>query len=186
MGSSSTSGTRGRRRPPKFERPAPAQAARQLTAFTYGTVLTLAALVVLSLEEIESGVAVVVVAGVAVSTFVAHLFADVVGSSLEAGHDADADGKQGPGVATLLRSSLPIVTAAAAPLAFLAAAALDVIGPTPALRLAEIYCLGRLALTGFFVARYQGRPATGATWIGGGLLAALGVGVVLVKVLLGH
>lgn len=163
------------------------QAARQLTAATYGTVLTLAALVALPTGSAESVEALLVIAGLAISTFVAHLFSEFVGSQLDIDHADSAGGhRDGASSLPLLRSSLPILGATAGPMVILSAAALDLVGPTAALFAAQLYCLGRIALTGFFVTRYRGEPATGATWLAGLVLAATGAVVVVVEVLLGH
>ena len=53
--------------------------AERLSAACYGTVLVLAALPLIDAEEVSSGLGWELVTGVGVATWVAHLFAEVVG-----------------------------------------------------------------------------------------------------------
>lgn len=96
-----------------------ADAASRTSAYVYGNILVLAALVPLSIADVRSGTAVLIVLGTAVSTFFAHLFAETVGGSMRveqlsgwralsascarrgagAHLGAGSDGAAGPGVA---------------------------------------------------------------------------------------
>lgn len=169
------------RRPAQFTRPEAAQASRQLSAYVYGSVLVLAALATMPLGHVASKDGAAMVLGVGISTFVAHLFADFVGSQIEGGvRNSEA------GAFRMLRGSLPILSATSIPLLLVLLAWQGALGSAFALRAAEAVCIGRIALTGFFVGRYQGRPADGATWLGCMVLGAAGVTVVAIKILVGH
>ncbi|MEQ6900322.1 hypothetical protein [Nocardioides sp. YIM 152588] len=141
----------------------------------------LATLLALPVDAVAGGEAVLVVAGIGASTFIAHLFADIVGSQVES---ADTPDDVPP--FRMLRDSLPILSATAVPLLILLAARWDVLGPTLALRAAELFCIARIGLTGVFVSRYLRRPVTRSTWITCVGTAAGGMLVVAIKISLGH
>ncbi|OBA39604.1 hypothetical protein [Gordonia sp. 852002-51296_SCH5728562-b] len=75
----------------------PRRAASRLSAYVYGNIMVLAALVTASAHAVENGEAVWLVLGTGLTTYIAHVFADLVaGSSIpEAhGHDTQADESQ--------------------------------------------------------------------------------------------
>lgn len=159
-------------------RPTPDEIADRISAFVYGNILTLAALVVLHTDEIESGVGLAIVVGTAVSTFVAHAFAERLG--------AEARGSAHASWGSVLRDSQPILSSAAVPAALMVIGSLDWASPTLCLRLAEAWIVVRLALTGFLVGRLRGRPVTFRTWLASIALAGVAIAIVGVKVVLTH
>jgi hypothetical protein len=163
----------------RTSRPAPVdEAADRVSAYVYGNVLLLAALVVLSREDARDGAGLAIVAGTAVSTFVAHTYAERLGAAVRSVEHASWS--------VVLRDSVPILSAAAVPAALMGAAALDVLPATASLRLAETWVVVRIALTAFIVGRLQGRPVTLRTWVASVGLAATALVVVAVKVVLTH
>jgi hypothetical protein len=159
-------------------RPTDDEIADRISAFVYGNILTLAALVVLHADEIVSGAALAIVAGTAVSTFVAHAFAERLG--------AEARGSAHASWGSVLRDSVPILSSAAVPALLMVVGSLDGASPTLCLRLAEAWIVARIALAGLVVGRLQGRPVSLRTWIASAGLAVAAVVVVAVKVALTH
>ncbi|MET0930833.1 MAG: hypothetical protein ABWX74_15035 [Aeromicrobium sp.] len=159
-------------------RPGPDEVADRISAFVYGNILTLAALVVLRTHEIESGAGLAIVVGTALSTFVAHAYAERLG--------AEARGTEHRSWKVVLRDSQPILSSAAVPALLMLVGSLEWASPTLCLRLAEAWIVVRLALTGFLVGRLQGRPVTLATWISSAGLAAVALVIVGLKVVLTH
>ncbi len=86
----------------------------------------------------------------------------------------------------MLRDSLPILSATVVPLLILLAGWRDRVGPMLSLRAAEVFCIARIGLTGYFVSRYLRRPVSGATWLTCLVMATVGLLVVATKALLGH
>ncbi|MET0766237.1 MAG: hypothetical protein ABWY50_01195 [Aeromicrobium sp.] len=152
--------------------------ADRISAYVYGNILTLAALVVLHTGEIERGVGLAIVVGTALSTFVAHAFAERLG--------AEVRGTAHAAWSVVLRDSMPILSSAAVPALLMLVGSLGLASPTVCLRLAETWIVGRLALTGFFVGRLQGRPVTIRTWFASGGLAVAALLIVGVKVVFTH
>ena len=158
--------------------PSPDEIADRISAYVYGNILTLAALVVLHDDEVGSGVAVAIVTGTALSTFVAHAYAESLGGA--------ARGGEGPSWRHVLRDSRPILSAAGVPALLMAVGAVDWMSPTACLRTAEAWVVVRLALTGFIVGRLRGLPVTLHTWIASVGLAVVAVAIVAIKVVLSH
>lgn len=154
--------------------PLPPQDARhRTTAFIYGNIVVLAALVPINFHEV-SGADVVAILGIAVSTFLVHVFADVVTSPWS--RDSIRRG---------VWDSAPILTSGVLP-ALLVIAALLGAPALVALLLAELLLVLRLALLGVVVARLQSRPTSaGPVWAGIGL-AVVALVIVLIKVVLPH
>ncbi|CAN5313487.1 hypothetical protein BH09ACT10_BH09ACT10_27520 [soil metagenome] len=81
-------------------------ASDRISAYVYGNVLLLSALVLLTNSEVDSGRGFVLAAGTALSTFVAHVFSETLGAQArEVPHSA----------LTLLRDSVPVLTSATVP-----------------------------------------------------------------------
>ncbi|MCW2830797.1 MAG: hypothetical protein JWP31_1489 [Aeromicrobium sp.] len=152
----------------------PHAAAERISAYVYGNILTLAALVVLHDDEIRTGAALAIVAGTAVSTFVAHAYAESLGGAVRG--DADVS------MRAVLRGSTPIVWSAAVPMLLMLAGSAEWFSATGCLRLAEAWVVGRLALTGFIVGRLRGLPVTIRTWVVSLALAAVALVIVGIKV----
>ncbi len=163
----------------RVPRPAPIdEAADRISAYVYGNILLLAALVVLAREDVRDGAGLAIVAGTAVSTFVAHTYAERLGAAVRSAEHSSWS--------VVLRDSVPILSAAAVPALLMGLGALDALPATTCLRLAEAWVVARIALTAFIVGRLQGRPVTVRTWIASVGLAATALVIVAVKVVLTH
>lgn len=154
------------------------EAADRISAYVYGNILMLAALVVLANDQVRDGSAVVIVLGTGVSTFVAHTFAERLGAVVR-GTDRAAWIAE-------LRSSVPILSAAAVPAVLMVVGSLEWLDATWCLRLAEAWIVVRLFILGLIVGRLQGHPVTLRTWIASAALAASALAVVALKVVLTH
>jgi hypothetical protein len=152
--------------------------ADRISAYVYGNILTLAALVILHVDEVERGIGAGIVVGTALSTFVAHTYAESLGAAARGADHSTAR--------EVLRDSTPIISAAAVPTLLMIVGSLDGASPTLCLRLAEGWIVSRLALTGFILGRLQGRPVTFRTWVASVGLALVAVAIVGVKVVLTH
>ncbi|MFC5679593.1 hypothetical protein [Aeromicrobium endophyticum] len=160
-------------RPPSTD-----EAADRISAYVYGNILVLAALVLLTNDDIDHGAGLAIVAGTAVSTFVAHAFAERLGSAVREGEHAR--------MRVVLRDSLPIISSAALPALLMGAGAIGWISPAVALRIAEVSVVVRLGGTAFVVSRLQGRAVTAHTWFESMALAVTAVAIVGLKLLLTH
>ncbi|MCX6470184.1 MAG: hypothetical protein NTW76_12830 [Corynebacteriales bacterium] len=165
----------------------PERASARLSAYIYGTLLALAAVVVVGPAAIENGSAVLVVLGTTATTFLAHVFAEIV-----AGHsipEATAHLEE-PMRRRLaleeLRDAVPIASAGAFPAFFLALGWLDVLNPTWALVLAGAGPILRMALVEIMIQRVRGQRATLRVLLGGIATAVVAAAIVAVKVILTH
>ena len=154
--------------------------AERLSAACYGTVLVLAALPLIDADEVTSGLGWELVTGVGVATWLAHLFAEVVGDHVR--H------RSSPGRAEIvgaMADGLPILLAAVLPAAVLLLGRLDVLEPRAALWGAVVVAIGQLVGVGAFVGA---AVSTRGAWVGGYALgtAVIGVAVVSIKLILGH
>lgn len=151
----------------------PEDARHRTTAFIYGNIVVLAALVPINFHEI-GGEDLVTVLGIAVTTFLVHVFADVVTSPWSR-----------ESIRRGLRDSAPILTSGVLPSVLVLAALLGA-PALVALLLAEFLLVLRLALLGVVVARLQSRPTSpGPVWAGIGL-AVVALVIVLIKAVLPH
>ncbi|MDQ2850999.1 MAG: hypothetical protein M3Y49_09740 [Actinomycetota bacterium] len=95
----------------------PGRAENRMSAYIYGDVLVLAATAGVSAPEIRTGQALLILLGTVISTYLAHVLADIVGAVF-AGHTS---------VALLraeLRDAIPVASASLPPFALLTAAAI--------------------------------------------------------------
>lgn len=155
-------------------------AAQLLTAAAYGTVLVLAALPLLTPAEVESGVGWELVAGVGVATWIAHLYAEAVGDHVRRGSALD-----GAELRRAMSDGLPILLAAVPPGVALALGRLGVLEPNTArwtaVAVAIVQLVGVGVLVGSIVSKGRAR-----TWSYAAATALIGVGVVAIKLMLGH
>ena len=158
-----------------------ASAADRITAYVYGNILVLAALVVLDVHAIDSGGGILVVLGTALSTFIAHLVAHDVGSAIE-----HPDGFDRAHKSAMVRDSVPILTSGSIPSLILATGYWDWISPESAQIAAAALVIVRIALIGGVVVRLTDEDRPMRALLGGIGLAVLSSLVVLVKVLLTH
>jgi hypothetical protein len=149
------------------------EAARRLSAYIYGNILILAALVPFQ-EDLDTGRAMAVVIGTALSTFVAHAFSEFISGG----------GKAQPAV--LIRESLPILTTATVPMLLLAISWLGWPSAWVAVLLAELVIVVRIALTGAVAARLNAEKSPLRILLSGVIVAGVALLIVLLKVTLTH
>lgn len=154
--------------------------AERVTAASYGTVLVLASLVVIQPDEVGSGLGWELVTGVGLATWVAHLFAEVVGDHLR--HTAALGRTE---ITRAMRDGFPILLATVLPAVVLLLGRLDVFAHRLALWASVAVAVVQLAGVGAFVGFVVSDHRDGA-WRFAGMTAMLGVTVVAVKVVLGH
>ena len=160
-----------------------------MSAYVYGTLLALAAVVVIDPQAIEDGSAVLIVLGTTATTFLAHVFAEVV-AYRTIGDAADADDRadhvRARAAAEELRDALPIASSGAFPAFFLALGWLGALSTTWAYALAGAGPIVRIALAEVAVQRLQNRAMTLRVLVGALLTAAVATAIVAVKVLVAH
>jgi hypothetical protein len=154
--------------------------AEQLSAASYGTVLVLVALPLINADEVLSGLGWELVTGVGVATWLAHLYAEVVGDHLR--RNAPPDRAE---ISRAMIDGLPILLAALPPAVMLGLGRLEVLEPRFALWASVIAAILQLVgvgvLAGSSVSPRQGSVAAYAS-----ATAAVGIAVVTLKLLLGH
>lgn len=167
---------------PLFSRSVPLDrrnAASRISAYIYGNVLILAALIPITPSAEDVGI--LVVLGIALSTFIAHSFAEGVGRSVRQSHALSPQERWAD-----LRDSLPILSSAVLPCGILAAAAIGWLEPRTAQLLAESAILVRIGGIVFVIGRLHGERPHRSTLIGSLLLVCAATAVVAVKVILTH
>ncbi len=162
----------------------------RITAFIYGNILVLAALIALRPEDLLGPKAIAYVLGTGVSTFLAHVIAEWVGFSVHA-HDqklagGSTSGHAGSRFAHVIGDALPIASSALTPALLMAAALLGWVGPTVALLAAIIVTVLRVAGLGWVVGRLRQEPASFRTFLAGMVLAAVCSAVAVFKWWLTH
>ncbi|WP_040794910.1 hypothetical protein [Nocardia higoensis] len=167
---------------PLFSRSEPLDrdnAASRISAYVYGNILVLAALVPITTSEKYVGI--LVVLGTSLSTFVAHAFAESVGHSVRRRQALTRAEK-----IRELRNSVPILSSAVLPCVILAIGWFGWLEPRNAQILAEMAVLIRIGGLVFVVERLNGeRPSRGSV-VGAAVLTAVAMTVVLVKIVLTH
>ncbi|WP_052720659.1 hypothetical protein [Actinoplanes rectilineatus] len=157
------------------------QAAARITAYLYGNIVVFATTVPLTTGDAVHGHAVQLLLGVAVSTYLAHVFSEIVGHQARAGEPMTR-----AGIWHEIGDSRPIVSSALVPGLLLAAAWAGWTAGDTAILLSEIYLLIRLALVGFLLERLRSQRPSIHTFVAGLVLAAVAAGIALIKVYLGH
>lgn len=165
----------------------PTRAAARLSAYVYGNILVLAAVAASTSNSIEHGSATVLVLATAATTYLAHVFADLVASSQipEAHGDASAEQRRAETVEEL-RDAVPILSSGTFPAAMLTLGWLSVLPPQWAMLLAGGAVVIRIATIQTVAQRVRGNPLTFRVFLGGLATAAVAALIVLAKVLLGH
>ncbi|MEV6981929.1 hypothetical protein AB0M95_11810 [Sphaerisporangium sp. NPDC051017] len=157
------------------------QAAARVSAYVYGNIILFAAIVPMTAKDAAHGHALQVVSGVAVSTFLAHVFAELIG------HNARTDeGLTRAMIRHELRDAGPIATTAVVPCLLMAAAWAHWLPGMAAIGTSDVYLLLRLALIGLVVERLRSDRASMRTLLAGLALAAVAAAIALLKVALGH
>ena len=154
--------------------------AERLSAACYGTVLVLAALPLIDADEVSSGLGWELVTGVGVATWVAHLFAEVVGDHVR--HRSPPARAEFVGA---MVDGLPILLAAFLPAVVLMLGRIDVLEPRAALWVAVTVAVGQLVAVGAFVGAALASRGR-AVWSYAVGTAFIGVAVVSLKLILGH
>ncbi|MGO3886456.1 MAG: hypothetical protein ACTJHU_09170 [Mycetocola sp.] len=155
--------------------------ASRITAYVYGNIVVLATLVPLGQAEAEQGRSFAIVLGVSFATFLAHVFAE------SAGRRARRDTRLSRSdFRSELRDSAPVLSSGLVPALVLAIAWLTGFPGLAAQLIAEAYVVLRLAFTGVIIQRIRGEASSIRTIIAGVVLALVGAGISLVKVMLGH
>ena len=151
-----------------------------MSAACYGTVLVLAALPLIDADEVSSGLGWELVTGVGVATWLAHLYAEVMGDHVRRGAALDR-----AEITRAMVDGLPILLAAVLPAVMLMLGRLDVLDHRVALWAAVAVAIGQLIGVGVFVGTSVSRR--GATvWSYAGVTAVIGLAVVSLKLVLGH
>lgn len=153
--------------------------AEWVSAASYGTVLTIAALLAVKSEDIATGWGWELLVGVGVATWIAHLYAEVLGNQVR-----NTDALRPHQLRKAMVDGLPILLAAGLPGVALLLGRLDVVAPKQALWIAVIVALLQLVGVGTFVGVVNDQRTR--SWRYAAVAAGFGLGVVLLLVLLGH
>jgi hypothetical protein len=164
----------------RLQQQPPERLAERVSAAIYGTVLVLAALPLIDVADVESGAGWGLVSGVGAATWVAHLFAEVVGDGLRQGADHDRSE-----IGRAMADGLPILLAAVAPALMLFLGRVDVLGGRGALWAALAVGLVQIAGVSAFVG-WAASPARARPLSYAALAVAVGVVVVVLKLRLSH
>ena len=155
--------------------------ASRVSAYVYGNVLVMAALIALHPEDLAGSTGVVYLLGVGASTYVAHTLGEAVGLRVREGRSLDW-----AAVRHELRDALPIVTAAGAPAALLLLGWTDVLDTDVVLVLALALVDIRLALLGSVVAHASGEGSSTRVFLAGFALAVVAAAAAALKWQLTH
>ena len=154
--------------------------AELVSAASYGSVLVLAALSVIGVSDVALGHGAEIVAGVGAATWIAHLFAELLG-----GHVLRHEPLHRSDVKRAAVDGSPILASTVLPALVLSLGRLDLLSDTTSRILAIVVAIVQLLVIGAFVARVApARPA--ATWRFAVAVAGIGVGIVALTVVLGH
>lgn len=154
-------------------------AAGRISAYVYGNILVLAALIPVTRSQETLGIAVVL--GAAVSTFVAHAFAEMVGQNIRTGMQLDRAERLAE-----LRDGVPILTSAFVPIAILATAGFGWWEPRTAQLVAEGVMVVRIASISYVITRVRGEGVQLSTHLAAFALALVATLIVTFKILLTH
>jgi hypothetical protein len=154
--------------------------AELVSAATYGTVLVLAALSVMGVGDVAEGRGAELIAGVGIATWLAHLFAELLG-----GHVRHADPLHRSEIARAMVDGSPILAGTLLPAFVLFLGRLDVLSDRVALLGAIVVTLLQLLAIGAFVASIAPSRRS-EMWTFAAVTAAAGACVVALTVWLGH
>jgi hypothetical protein len=150
------------------------------TAAVYGTVLVLAAVAVIDADNVASGLGWELVVGVGAATWIAHLYAEVVGEHLRRGSTLKRRE-----ITRSMLDGLPIILAALAPGVVLLLGRLEILDAQVAVWVA--FAVGFVQLLGLGAAIGAVLADSGATpWQFAAVNGLIGLAVVALKLLLGH
>ncbi len=155
------------------------RAESRMSAYVYGDVLVLAATAGVSAGAVRSGAALLVVLGTVLSTYVAHVLADVVGAVF-AGHASRAM------VVAEARDSVPVVSAGLPSFVLLGLGALHALAPLWAQALACAVLVLRLAAIGLVYRRLRGDTSVQHAIVFGVVVALVATAAAALKLWLTH
>ncbi len=155
--------------------------AGRASAYVYGNVLVMAALIALHPEDVRGPTGVLYLLGVGTSTYVAHALAEGVGQRVRRGRSLDP-----ATVRHELRDALPIATSAGVPAALLALAWADLVDADVVLVVALVLVDLRLALLGSVIARVSGERSSVRVLTAGLVLAVVAAAAAVLKWQLTH
>ena len=160
---------------------APGSAGRAGGAAAYGCVLVLGGLTVLGVSDIALGQGAELIAGVGVATWIAHLFAEIVGDHVHRPQPLDRREVERAAV-----DGSPILASAVLPAIVLALGRFNLMTDATARIVAILVAIAQLLAIGSV--RDQSGPGAAATarWVFAALVAGVGIAVVILTVLLGH
>lgn len=153
--------------------------ASRISAYVYGNILVLAALLPLNNTSVSH--AGLVVIGTSISTFIAHAFAESVGRSTRIGRSLTRTER-----IRELRDSLPVLTSGVIPAVVVGMGALGWIELGTALLLAEIWVVTRITGITYVITRLRGERPNRNTLLAALALGIMAVVVVAIKLLLTH
>jgi hypothetical protein len=153
--------------------------AERLTAASYGTILVLAALALIDADDDSSGLGWELVTGVGAATWIAHLYAELVGDQLRRGTALDRTE-----IARAAADGIPILLAAIPPAVMLLLGRLEVFDEGVALGASLVIALVQLVGIGAYVGSVHTHGMN--AWIFAAATAAVGIAVVTLKLVLGH
>jgi hypothetical protein len=159
----------------------PEQAAARISAYVYGNIIVFATTVPLAAAELHHGHGALLVLGVAASTYLAHVFAEIIGRSVRS-----AQSMTGTELWHELRDSLPVLTSGMVPAALLLAGGLGWPPERAAVVISEVYLLVRMALIGLVVERLRSPRLSAHTLMAGVMLAAAAAVISGIKIALSH
>jgi hypothetical protein len=155
------------------------RAESRVSAYVYGNVLVLAAVVGASPAAVLSGTAVVLVIGTVLSTYVAHVLAHAIGSVFGGENGRTA-------VAVELRDAVPVISSGVTPAVLLGATALDWLPGLWGQALSAAVLLARIASTGVVYRRLREDVPLRRAWTVGALAAGVAAVAVVLKLALTH
>lgn len=153
--------------------------AERVSAASYGTVLIIAALLVVEADDVASGWGWELMVGVGAATWVAHLYAEVLGN-----HVRNSDATRSRQARKAMVDGLPILLAPLLPAIALLFGRLGLLEPRQALWIAVIVALLQLVVIGALVGVVSERGSNTLRYAA--VAALVGLGVVLLLVALGH
>jgi hypothetical protein len=155
----------------------PAEAAGRITAYVYGNLVVLGALLAQIPSSAASTRGALTILAAGLSTFVAHAFADMLGRRVGHGHRSVLHA-----ALASARESLPIVTSAIVPIGILAIGAWMNWSEAPVQLAAELFICARVGMIGATAERYRGRPSSRRFALVGVVIAIAAALVSLAKV----
>ncbi len=163
------------------------RASARLSAYVYGNVLTLAAVVATDQHATATGTAALVVVGTTVTTFLAHIFAEVVANANipeATAHHSDSERKNAARLE--FRDAVPIASSGSVPAVILSLGWLGVLPAWWAELAAGAVVVFRIAIVPGVTERLRGNPPSFRVFLGGLATAAVAAVIVVLKVVIGH